>query len=236
MGRGTLPTRCPSACAPTVSPTSRTRRRARGNGVGFPGGLAAPRSRPTDGRWRHLQRTGAQERTRPPARSLLPGGSGPPPGLRPQQTRQALGFASVCAPTAYSNFPDPGSGGPVAAGTANQAYAARRPPRRPPSSTPSLSAAAPGHQSAAPREGPLHRVRVKLERRRGHSSAGRAPALQAGGHRFDPGWLRFRKSVATTATSRPLLDGRCVNQCAGHHSWASNERWNRRGSNPFGGV
>ena len=23
----------------------------------------------------------------------------------------------------------------------------------------------------------------------GHSSAGRAPALQAGGHRFDPGWL-----------------------------------------------
>ena len=27
------------------------------------------------------------------------------------------------------------------------------------------------------------------ERSRGHSSAGRAPALQAGGHRFDPGWL-----------------------------------------------
>jgi hypothetical protein len=24
---------------------------------------------------------------------------------------------------------------------------------------------------------------------RGHSSAGRAPALQAGGHRFDPDWL-----------------------------------------------
>jgi hypothetical protein len=24
---------------------------------------------------------------------------------------------------------------------------------------------------------------------RGHSSAGRAPALQAGGRRFDPGWL-----------------------------------------------
>jgi hypothetical protein len=23
----------------------------------------------------------------------------------------------------------------------------------------------------------------------GHSSAGRAPALQAGGHRFDPDWL-----------------------------------------------
>jgi hypothetical protein len=27
---------------------------------------------------------------------------------------------------------------------------------------------------------------------RGHSSAGRAPALQAGGHRFDPGWLHRR--------------------------------------------
>ena len=27
---------------------------------------------------------------------------------------------------------------------------------------------------------------------RGHSSAGRAPALQAGGHRFDPGWLHQR--------------------------------------------
>ena len=29
-------------------------------------------------------------------------------------------------------------------------------------------------------------------RDRGHSSAGRAPALQAGGHRFDPGWLHQR--------------------------------------------
>jgi hypothetical protein len=28
---------------------------------------------------------------------------------------------------------------------------------------------------------------------RGHSSAGRAPALQAGGRRFDPGWLHQRK-------------------------------------------
>ena len=28
---------------------------------------------------------------------------------------------------------------------------------------------------------------------RGLSSAGRAPALQAGGHRFDPGRLHFRK-------------------------------------------
>ena len=30
---------------------------------------------------------------------------------------------------------------------------------------------------------------ILSHRPRGHSSAGRAPALQAGGHRFDPGWL-----------------------------------------------
>src|SRR6202042_1390598 len=30
---------------------------------------------------------------------------------------------------------------------------------------------------------------VKLDSLRGHSSVGRAPALQAGGRRFDPGWL-----------------------------------------------
>ena len=29
----------------------------------------------------------------------------------------------------------------------------------------------------------------------GHSSAGRAPALQAGGRRFDPGWLHWRKCL-----------------------------------------
>ena len=28
-----------------------------------------------------------------------------------------------------------------------------------------------------------------------HSSAGRAPALQAGGHRFEPCWSHFRKDV-----------------------------------------
>jgi hypothetical protein len=36
----------------------------------------------------------------------------------------------------------------------------------------------------------------------GHSSAGRAPALQAGGHRFDPGWLHSRiacKSLSSRA-------------------------------------
>jgi hypothetical protein len=32
-----------------------------------------------------------------------------------------------------------------------------------------------------------------IEDLRGHSSAGRAPALQAGGRRFDPGWLHSRK-------------------------------------------
>ena len=42
---------------------------------------------------------------------------------------------------------------------------------------------------------PVFPVRVRTvtrrytRRARGHSSAGRAPALQAGGHRFDPGWL-----------------------------------------------
>jgi hypothetical protein len=37
---------------------------------------------------------------------------------------------------------------------------------------------------------------------RGHSSAGRAPALQAGGRRFDPGWLHqpvFARRAATHA-------------------------------------
>ncbi len=35
----------------------------------------------------------------------------------------------------------------------------------------------------------------KLGFARGHSSAGRAPALQAGGRRFDPGWLHRRKCL-----------------------------------------
>jgi rhodanese-related sulfurtransferase len=35
---------------------------------------------------------------------------------------------------------------------------------------------------------------VRLGGRRGHSSVGRAPALQAGGRRFDPGWLHRRKA------------------------------------------
>ena len=48
---------------------------------------------------------------------------------------------------------------------------------------------------AAPRPSPT------LEYVRGHSSAGRAPALQAGGHRFDPGWLHRRKQPAKAGTS-----------------------------------
>src|SRR3954454_14173896 len=35
--------------------------------------------------------------------------------------------------------------------------------------------------------GPHTRPTIRLPR--GHSSVGRAPALQAGGRRFDPGWL-----------------------------------------------
>ncbi len=39
------------------------------------------------------------------------------------------------------------------------------------------------------RESRIRSVGRILRGPRGHSSAGRAPALQAGGHRFDPGWL-----------------------------------------------
>jgi hypothetical protein len=39
---------------------------------------------------------------------------------------------------------------------------------------------------------------------RGHSSAGRAPALQAGGRRFDPGWLhQFLVSQGAQPTHAP---------------------------------
>ena len=46
----------------------------------------------------------------------------------------------------------------------------------------------------------------------GHSSAGRAPALQAGGRRFDPGWLhQYRVDSAHTVfrNRRALKPGRC---------------------------
>jgi hypothetical protein len=42
-------------------------------------------------------------------------------------------------------------------------------------------------------------------RSRGHSSAGRAPALQAGGHRFDPGWLHHLQ--AKSAAKRTMSAG-----------------------------
>src|SRR5437763_5959986 len=38
-------------------------------------------------------------------------------------------------------------------------------------------------------------VTARLDRTRGHSSVGRAPALQAGGRRFDSGWLHWQNSL-----------------------------------------
>ena len=48
------------------------------------------------------------------------------------------------------------------------------------------------------RQGPL-----KREKLRGYSSAGRAPALQAGGHRFDPDYLH-QMGERTRAKRQPL--------------------------------
>ena len=43
---------------------------------------------------------------------------------------------------------------------------------------------------------------LKTEKLRGYSSAGRAPALQAGGHRFDPDYLhQGRKDTNQDITS-----------------------------------
>ena len=49
--------------------------------------------------------------------------------------------------------------------------------------------------------GPRSRTNKK-EIGRGHSSAGRAPALQAGGHRFDPGWLHQQFKEAAISVAR----------------------------------
>ena len=50
------------------------------------------------------------------------------------------------------------------------------------------------------RQGPL-----KREKLRGYSSAGRAPALQAGGHRFDPDYLHQReKDTSQETTSKNM--------------------------------
>ena len=55
--------------------------------------------------------------------------------------------------------------------------------------------------------------RVQSGRLRGHSSAGRAPALQAGGRRFDPVWLHHLSWYRLLAKT----NGRCAlcNVCIG---------------------
>ena len=53
--------------------------------------------------------------------------------------------------------------------------------------------------------------------KRGLSSAGRAPALQAGGHRFDPDRLHhFRELVGQTSVSKMTirLEPIVINACA----------------------
>ena len=48
-------------------------------------------------------------------------------------------------------------------------------------------------------EGTGEDVPIKKKTLRGVSSAGRAPALQAGGHRFDPGTLHHRSAYGPIA-------------------------------------
>ena len=62
---------------------------------------------------------------------------------------------------------------------------------------------------------------------RGHSSVGRAPALQAGGRQFDPGWLHSDKSLRHSLLSHRLLaehsrEARIRARCV--HRWASARR------------
>ncbi len=64
---------------------------------------------------------------------------------------------------------------------------------------------------------------------RGHSSAGRAPALQAGGHRFDPGWLHFTRSLGT-----PLSPAMARARCPESPRVTSRAQW-RRGAGPSDG-
>ena len=49
-------------------------------------------------------------------------------------------------------------------------------------------------------------VRRKKDKSRGHSSAGRAPALHAGGRRFDPAWLHHFPWL--TVADRTFFDDR----------------------------
>jgi hypothetical protein len=57
---------------------------------------------------------------------------------------------------------------------------------------------------------------------RGHSSAGRAPALQAGGRRFDPGWLHHLNEISeacdvemafVSSMRMPCLDRAAIEPC-----------------------
>jgi hypothetical protein len=80
-------------------------------GIGFPGGvvLSSTDQLTVDG----VTFTGpALKKAQAACKEFLPGGSGPPPGLTAQQTRQALAFATCMRAHGVSNFPDPGSTGP----------------------------------------------------------------------------------------------------------------------------
>ena len=46
-----------------------------------------------------------------------------------------------------------------------------------------------------------------VARDRGHSSVGRAPALQAGGRRFDPVWLHHFEPLCAKRKSNPPVEG-----------------------------
>jgi hypothetical protein len=52
---------------------------------------------------------------------------------------------------------------------------------------------------------------------RGHSSAGRAPALQAGGRRFDPGWLHQLSQPGISCDQRCVLEV-LIADCSKRHS------------------
>ena len=49
-------------------------------------------------------------------------------------------------------------------------------------------------------------VPTKKKTLRGVSSAGRAPALQAGGHRFDPGTLHHLKELTEVSQARGFIE------------------------------
>ena len=59
---------------------------------------------------------------------------------------------------------------------------------------------------------------LKREKLRGYSSAGRAPALQAGGHRFDPDYLH-QKGERTRARRQPLRKHGLIAQQVRASAW-----------------